>query len=263
MKDRERALFDEARAWDPVEPAMLARVARRLKTERRRPRLFVPLSVLAAVAAGALFFLRPAPPAEVQPDPGMIEAHRPPPRFERTETPPVEPPSEAIARRTEPRPTPAPEPTPRNKQSAPALRAMAEPRAEPPERLVEKETEQKTRSEAAPRAEPDRSSSKSARKPYVPRAIVEFTRVDWKRLERHDELPAYVQSIVARRDPNALLAALDQLDVAPELRLIRGELRAGAARCAEAVRDFDAILDDTAAGALHVRAAQARSRCLP
>jgi hypothetical protein len=95
----------------------------------------------------------------------------------------------------------------------------------------------------------------------VPRAIAEFQQPDWEWLQENDELPAYVRSIIAQRDRRALLAALDRMPIDRELLLVRGELRAGDARCLDAIADFDAVLHDEGARALHPRAASARDLC--
>jgi tetratricopeptide (TPR) repeat protein len=55
--------------------------------------------------------------------------------------------------------------------------------------------------------------------------------------------------------------ALDERALSPELRVLRGELRAGAGRCAEATQDLDRALTGSGPGRLAERALYARASC--
>lgn len=235
LEERASALFTAARSFQPVDRRMLERVAERLEARPRRHGLLLPLAAVVAAAALLLGHLagepRPEPasrsaPVAEAPALRATEMVRLP-ELRLPERPAIPPPM------LRPRPDPV-EPAP-----------LAVERPSPPVDVV-------PQLEVAPLAPPSG---------YTPRAIAEFQQVDWRRLEESDELPAYVQSIVSKRDRRALLAALDRLDLDRELRLIRGELRAGEDRCSDAVADFDAVLGDGSLRALHPRASRGRQRC--
>lgn len=95
---------------------------------------------------------------------------------------------------------------------------------------------------------------------YRPRAFRDPSAFEWQTLEGED-LPAAIQAIVDRRDPNALLAALDPLALdGRALLLARAELRAADDRCAEAISDFDQVLRSTPE---EPRALAGRAACRP
>jgi hypothetical protein len=224
MKRDVDALMETARASYAPDPRLLERAWSRLEARRPKPRILV---VAVALAAGLLVLARSWPLPEA-PRP-TAEAPNPVVSIPADASPPpiVRAKGRAVSVAVLPDPAPAPVP--------PVIRA------DPP---------------VIVRAEPA-----AKKRPYQPRAIIEFQQVDWPELEAHDELPAYVRAIIDRRDPRALLAALDAIDVEGEIRIVRGELRAGAARCTDAVTDFGAILDDAAARDLHGRAELGLRRC--
>jgi hypothetical protein len=88
--------------------------------------------------------------------------------------------------------------------------------------------------------------------------VREFQDVPWDRLERED-LPPRLRPLIAKKDPAGLLAALDAMpSLDSELLVVRGQLRAGADRCDEALGDVERARDlpadlERAADRVHAR----------
>jgi hypothetical protein len=256
LERRVQALFAEARAWNPVDRALLDRVARRLEKRRRTPWLPVACAVAIGIAVVAP---RTEPPALEGPivasPPRRAISHR----LARAErgTPARIPPARSDERLAGEARALYPSSLAPNSIDALALYPSSlAPSSLAPSSLAPSSRAPRSLEALAP---PAREVPRA--KPYLPRAFADFQQIDWEWLEGNRALPAYVRSIITRRDPRALLAALDHLQVDRELRLLRGELRAGASRCPDAIADFDAILGDLTLHDLHPRARKGSSEC--
>ncbi len=286
-------LFSQVRNHDPVPSGTLERVATRLET---RPRLsFSPWLAAGLAAIVVLTLWSQLPRSTLEPIPSKAPIAIAPPAVkaekvsplvaQKTETK-VEEKAEPHAQVRAPQavsPSKRPErPAVDKAVAAPKLQTpkphlAVEPRVPPPPSAPELERAKPlppttpglraperlaSGANLAPsRADPPRFKDRRSTSRYRPRAIVEFQRVDWDSLETQT-LPAHFQPIINARDRRGLLAALDELPLQkrPGLLVVRGELRAGASRCSDAMIDFSQVLssDDHAA---RRRASYGRSIC--
>lgn len=250
MSELERVLAI-ARRHDPVPPGTLGRVERRLGDPR------AGATWGWAVAVGAALMAIWAWPSSTPLFEGAIERGRP----------------AFVAERLRPRPSPA-------ASNEVEVVATTEPRAFPAEEQPAAEPPRSTTPLELPPAPPTtlaepnaeaaaptptaiaKAQSPSSRRTlgYRPRAFRDPSAFEWQTLEG-EALPAAIQAIVARRDPGALLAALDPLTLDRRaLLLARAELRAADDRCAEALSDFEQVLQKTPT---EPRALAGRAACRP
>lgn len=246
MNELER-LLAITRRHDPVPPGTVARVERRLGD----PRSGVTWGWGVAVSA-ALMAIWAWPKATPLVE-GTVERGRPAFVAERLQPRPT-PAASAEARVVEPTAPKAPEPPPTITQLGPAHPTpapMAEPSLAPQVEVP---------APAPPVIAPAQASNARRTLGYRPRAFRDPSAFEWQTLEG-EALPAAIQAIVARRDPGALLAALDPLTLDRRaLLLARGELRAADDRCEEALSDFDQVLRKAPA---EPRALAGRAACRP
>ncbi|MBK6689222.1 MAG: hypothetical protein IPG45_32445 [Deltaproteobacteria bacterium] len=225
MSELER-LLAIARRHDPVPAGTLVRVERRLGD----PRSGVTWGWLVAVSAALMAIW--AWPRTTPPPEGEIERGQPTFSAERLQAPaPIVPVAGLEAPRLRPVNTAPLEPPPPDPSTprAPIEQAPFAPTASAP-------------IPPAPTVPPKAGGSSRRILGYRPRAFRDPSAFEWQTLEGED-LPAAIQAIVDRRDPNALLAALDPLPLdGRALLLARAELRAADDRCDEAIGDFDQVL---------------------
>lgn len=281
-------LFSQVRNHDPVPEGTVERVATRLET---RPRLSFSPWLAAGLAAIVVLTLwsqlpRSALTPSLEPTPSKAPIAIAPPAVKEEKVPPLVPQKTATKADQEAEPhaqkRASKRPAVDKAIAAPKLQApkphlAVEPRVPPPPSAPELERAKPLppttpglraaerlasgASLAPSRADPPRFKERRSTSRYRPRAIVEFQRVDWDSLETQT-LPAHFQPIINARDRRGLLAALDELPLQkrPGLLVVRGELRAGASRCTDAMADFSHVLssDDHAA---RRRASYGRSIC--
>lgn len=78
---------------------------------------------------------------------------------------------------------------------------------------------------------------------------------------------ALARALLASGRPEEALAVLDDIPTQPGLRgrelgALRGELRARAGRCTEAIEDFDAVMAAGTGDAVETRASAGRAQCV-
>lgn len=235
-----------AKKSDPVPSGTVDRVEARLFTPRTGQGLGW-LVVTGAVLAALLAWPRPVPRAPDAPE-TTTRPQFAAQRYVGTPIPPIAPLGSPA-----PRSTPLPGTGPSAQRSEPTPVNLAEV-TDPPQ--LDEVWPDPPAAEAPSVPAPGRARVVA----YRPRVFRDPSAFEWQALEG-ESLPAAIQAIVAERDPSALLAALDPMALeAPALLLARGELRAAADRCPEAIADFTRVLSADPADA---RALAGRAACSP